>query len=116
MTGEIDEEILPLVDLIRAHPLMTTFASCCGHNRKPASIDLVVKGLVGLRQFVNKLNSVDLLISDPTVFFDAGLIWHKEVSTACNFERMPEWIMLSLSIEYSDIESLKKITEAWKSS
>ncbi len=94
----LDPEIEPLVLALRADPRILTKGSCWGHRKRPASVDLAVDGLDGLRVFVRRINEVDREI-EPDGILDVALNWSEEVATACAFDVYPTWIMLSLTIE-----------------
>ena len=59
ITEPLDPEIAPLVEALRADRRLVTKASCWGHGKKPAYVDLAVDGVEGLRVFVERLNRVD---------------------------------------------------------
>ena len=94
----LDPQVEPLVLALRAEPRILTKASCWGHRKRPASVDLAVDGLDGLRVFVERINEVSREIG-PEAILDVALIWSEEVATACMFDVYPTWIMLSLAIE-----------------
>jgi hypothetical protein len=97
---EIDPEILPVVDALRADGV-ATLGSCCGHGENRAYIDLAVEGLAGLKRLVERLNAVRRKLDDAA-WFDVALNWSEDVATAFDFVAYPTWIMLSLNIEAVD--------------
>jgi hypothetical protein len=93
----IDAEIAPLVAALRSTDV-ATLGSCCGHGKEGAYVDLAVRGLEGLRVFVHNMNRIEAAF-EGRAYFEVALNWSREVVTACAFDRYPDWIMLSLTIE-----------------
>jgi hypothetical protein len=98
ITEPLDPEIAPLVEALRVDSRVVTKASCWGHGKKPAYIDLAVEGMEGLRAFVERVNHVDRLVRTEA-WFDIALNWSEEVATSCVFDVFPDWIMLSWRIQ-----------------
>lgn len=97
LNSKIDAEIVPLIDALRASGF-ETLGSCSGHAKKSAYVDLAVQGMKGLRAFVLATNRVQGAV-EKQALVDVALNFSESVATACDFERCPDWIMLSLSIE-----------------
>jgi hypothetical protein len=97
---KIDPDIAPLVKALQSDELVT-LGSCSGHGDERAYIDFAVKGLRGLRRFVERLNRVRDAIDDAA-WFEVSLNWDHGVVTSLDFATHPDWIMLSLTIEGSE--------------
>jgi hypothetical protein len=119
ITAPLDPEIAPLVEALRADSGVVTKASCSGHGKTPAYIDLAVDGIEGLRVFVERMNRVDRRIRSGALF-EIMLNWSEEVVTSCAFDIFPTWIMLSWQIEGArrggapSATLLSKIAEIWR--
>ncbi len=94
----IDPEIAPLVEALRASPTVVTKASCSGHGKRRAYVDLAVDGVAGMRRFVERMNVLDREFAAEAIL-DVRLNWSHEVVTSCAFDVFPNWIMLSWVIE-----------------
>jgi hypothetical protein len=109
----IADDIAELASIFRAQPIdapiarlvralntkaVVTQGSCCGHGRQPAYIDLAVHGLAALRGFIEHTNRVQGALEER-VLMDVSVNWSGDTATACDFERYPDWIMLTLTVE-----------------
>ncbi len=98
----IDAAILPMVNALRALPLIETLGSCSGHADDPhnrwhgrAYVSLCVRGMKGLRLLVAMLEGLDAKFGFESSW-DAELSYSSEVATSCNFEAYPDWIMFEM--------------------
>lgn len=94
----IDAEIEPLVSAMNASATLKTMGSCCGHGKDHAYIDFAVKGKKGLANLTKILNCVDTALAGQ-ILIDVSLNWHDASATACDFQRHPSFIMLSMTID-----------------
>jgi len=97
----LDPEIARLVEALSSNQAIVTLGSCAGHGKDRAYVDLAVDRLDGLKVFVAAANKVDRKIARQGLL-EIALNFSDETVTSCNFERYPEWNMLSLKVEGAD--------------